>query len=432
MVNDILAFLEYAEQLNPIGAHPKCWSMWKASVETQFKDEILSNIEENQQSSTLEVFHGCLEYREQMHALAWKSCMQAATSSLKSGKSKDKDYESSPWKHLLEQSQIAQRTTEWYEEGKQILTASEFWKVLDTPRSYSNLIVSKLPAKPDAPSKPPQRLACKLSDMNAMDWGTCLEPVVKYVLKEEKGWCIRDLGRIRHPNTQLKVAASPDGIIEDLLSTSTYDPTVIGNLIEIKCPRTRALDSSAVPFEYWCQMQIQMAVTGRPACEYVEMKFNLRVSNGEPTPPFTLSKQQIAVLQNIHTLEMRYLYGFDCSAAKVVLDESTHCVEHLEWECISQRHVQIPRDDAWFQSVIPIIEQFTRDLEAAHCGSWQPMPPVERKKRAVAERRAPDMSVCAIVESPPSSPKGPQPVSSETCEEIAHVDANVPISSTQA
>ena len=47
-----------------------------------------------------------------------------------------------------------------------------------------------------------------------------------------------------------------------------------GHLVEIKCPITRLLVEDEIPYEYYCQMQIQMEVTQCPAVEYIEMKFS--------------------------------------------------------------------------------------------------------------------------------------------------------------
>jgi hypothetical protein len=43
-------------------------------------------------------------------------------------------------KELLERPQVPQRTQAWYEQGKQVLTASEFSKLLGTPRAVSQLV----------------------------------------------------------------------------------------------------------------------------------------------------------------------------------------------------------------------------------------------------------------------------------------------------
>jgi hypothetical protein len=393
MLRDVLEFLQNQEDTHPIGAHPKCFSTWRATTEADFQSHISDHITTDFINSANDIFRGCLEFRADMHARAWNDTMKGSLQSCQTPPS--------PWEHLLTVTQIAQRTPEWYEEGRRLLTASEFWKLLDTPRTYSSLIVSKLPPAPTAQPRPAQRLACSYADMNAMDWGTCLEAVVKFLLKEQKGWTITDLGRIRYSNSAIPLAASPDGLI-------TAGPVeAVGNLVEIKCPRTRALDSSAVPFEYWCQMQIQMECTNRPACEYVEVKFDLRKVEASVEDYLAGGGAQtslIALVQNTETCEMRYIYGFDPTFDSVRkghrMGEQETLLEYTAWTCQAIRHVQIPRDAEWFRSVVPLIQQFACDLEDAQTGKWKPIPPLERKKRV-----QPAAAMCAIQDSPPSSPQ---------------------------
>lgn len=417
MLYDVLSFLEHAEETHPVGAHPKCFSMWRATVEAEFQAQIVSHIESQQHlKAVLDIFRGCVEYRAATHARAWADSMRIPSALAPPFNTNPP----LPWDHLLTVTQIAQRTPEWYEEGRRLLTASEFWKLLDTPRTFSNLIVSKLPLPADAAPRPAQRLACAYADMNAMDWGTCLEPVVKYYLKEQKGWSITDLGRIRHPRGDLPLAASPDGLITDGPSAD------IGNLIEIKCPRTRPLEASAVPFEYWCQMQIQMECTGRPACEYVEMKFDLAPIPPEMVEPTLESEcaSCIMLVRNSETCEMRYVYGFDPAFSsirqKLLQDENSneYSVEYTRWSPVALRHVQILRDTEWFCSVLPLIQQFAETLEGALKGTWKPMPPLERKKR-VSESV---VQQCAIQDSPPASPRAVHPIRA-----IEDVEGTVPV-----
>lgn len=429
MLHDVLEFLQHHEETHPVGSHPKCFATWRTTLETEFQSHISDHLSEASSSKELvaikDIFRGCVQYRADMHARAWDDLMKGRGAPIIATRM-------SPWDHLLTVTQIAQRTPEWYEEGRRLLTASEFWKLLDSPRTYSNLIVSKLPPSPTAAPRPAQRLACQYADMNAMDWGTCLEAVVKHVLKEQKGWSITDLGRIRYSNSTLPLAASPDGLITD------GPPDVVGNLVEIKCPRTRVLDAAAVPFEYWCQMQIQMECTNRPFCEYIEVKFELNKLQSsvreylETTGDTAHQNSLIALVQNTETCEMRYVYGFEAPFNSICTDgsglaEYETVLEFTVWSCQAIRHVQIPRDSDWFQSVVPLIEQFATDLEDAQIGKWKPIPPLERKKRAPVN----PVALCAIQDSPPSSPKAALPTPSvEAAVDCGPGGAIAPIAAT--
>jgi hypothetical protein len=208
---------------------------------------------------------------------------------------------------LLARPQIPQRTQAWYAQGKEVLTASEFSKLLGSPRSVSQLVMSKVAS--DTPHQT-NRLACMTCEMGPFDWGIRFEPVVKQILTEKWGLNIAEAGRIVHP-TESHVAASPDGIIME-----STDPARVGRLLEIKCPITRKI-GEGVPFDYWCQMQVQMEVTGVDECEYVEVK--LDSAQGTSMDISGAVHGYVWLLQNPGTSEMKYAYT-EAEAAALVAD----------------------------------------------------------------------------------------------------------------
>jgi len=162
---------------------------------------------------------------------------------------------------ILTRPQVPQRTQAWYLQGKCVLTASEFASLYGSPRAIRQLAFQKVAV---AQAQTTNRLACLTCEMGPFDWGIRFEPVVKTILEERWGAKILDSGRLMHPTDPL-LAASPDGLIVE-----ATDPARVGRLLEIKCPITREI-GAGIPFEYWCQMQIQMEVTGIDECEYVEV-----------------------------------------------------------------------------------------------------------------------------------------------------------------
>jgi len=93
----------------------------------------------------------------------------------------------------------------------------------------------------------------------AMKVGMYQEPNAKQAYDSRTGRVLNDLGFIDHPMIPMS-GASPDGLVGE-------------GLIEIKCPNSAThLDNlvrgSADP-EYLPQMYWQMAVTGRPWCDFV-------------------------------------------------------------------------------------------------------------------------------------------------------------------
>lgn len=93
----------------------------------------------------------------------------------------------------------------------------------------------------------------------AMQHGIDQEPYAKLAYENRTGQLIADVGFIDHPTIPMS-GASPDGFSGE-------------GLIEIKCPNSAThldnlLRGSADP-EYLPQMYWQMAVTGRPWCDFV-------------------------------------------------------------------------------------------------------------------------------------------------------------------
>jgi putative phage-type endonuclease len=94
----------------------------------------------------------------------------------------------------------------------------------------------------------------------AMHWGTDIEPQARAAYSLHAGVDVEEVGFVLHPTLDM-VGASPDGLVGD------------DGLIEVKCPQTAThLDTllSGEPSpEYFAQMQLQMACTGRAWCDFV-------------------------------------------------------------------------------------------------------------------------------------------------------------------
>lgn len=268
---------------------------------------------------------------------------------------------------LLALPQIPQRTAEWYAQGKQVLTASEFATLLKTPRAVSQLVLSKATgAAGTAEPAPTNRLACLTCEMGPFDWGIRFEPVVKQVLEAE-GITIAESGRLLHPSNP-NLAASPDGII-----VAATDPQRLGRLIEIKCPISRKVGEE-IPFDYWCQMQIQMEVTGIGECEYVEVKIQSKQKGGEgePPPEATGVRGTLWLLQNQLTAAMQYAYTE--GAREEMVGAGWEILETIPWRIDASMRKVVPRDRGWFEGTLPLQEKFWLDVAAARRGEYTAVP----------------------------------------------------------
>jgi putative phage-type endonuclease len=289
------------------------------------------------------------------------------------------------WKWLITAKQVEQRTEEWYKETKNIITASEISAIWKGPRTRAALVMSKVIDK-DISVK--RNTAFPRAQTGPMDWGVRYEPVVKQILEDTLGAKIQELGRIRH-RSDPRVAASPDGLITE----SSKNPELIGSLVEIKCPPTRVINDK-IPFEYWCQMQLQMEVCDRPSCEFVEVKFKELDADAVPSHPL---HGWITLEGNQETMDMRYTYSAN-SVSQVT--EGWAEIEKYQWEAVHLRRVTLQRDPVWFRASQGDLEAFWKDVEAARQGTWIPPPKKVKAKAAAAE------TGCAIVNSESDQDQG--------------------------
>jgi hypothetical protein len=351
-------FLRIYEDVNPLQAHLGFFKGWALSAIQLWKEQVDNDTEH---------LDSVLDVRKSILC----SSLDKETPS-----SKDKD----DWRWLLTTNQVEQRTGEWYSETKNLITASEIASLWKGGRTRGTMVMSKVP-NPSAPIINKQG-ALRREHTGPMDWGVRYEPVVKQILEETLGAKIQELGRIRHRSVA-RVAASPDG----LFTECAKQPDLVGTLVEIKCPPSRIINDK-IPFDYWCQMQLQMEVCGRPSCEFVEVKF--KELDGEALSEAELHGW-ITLEGNSETMELRYLYSAIGAKSPVPVSEGDWVlVEAYQWEVVKLRRVTVKKDDAWFPGIQADLEAFWKDVAAARIGEW---------KLPDAKPRAKVASGCAIVDS---------------------------------
>lgn len=287
---------------------------------------------------------------------------------------------------LMALPQVPQRTRDWYLQGRQVLTASEFATILGTPRAVGVLAAYKAAPLPEGNLT--NRLACATGEMSPMDWGVRFEPIVKQILTARWGAEIVELGRLLHP-TDPRLAASPDGLI--LRAT---DPARVGRLVEIKCPIRREI-TGQIPFEYWCQMQIQMEVAGIDECEYVEVKIN-SAYKAVPMCPEARGERHLYsgtmwLLQHPDTLDLCYAHTdlelADLSAA------GWGIVETIPWNLDGLYTQVVRRDRGWFAGTEAARTAFWEKVDGVRAGTFV-VPPSSRPPKA--KPTEPVVVVCKI------------------------------------
>ena len=153
-----------------------------------------------------------------------------------------------------------QRTSEWYHDRCGCLTASAVSALYDMKRdgspkqAYFDLLDRLIAERVTGDVLPNFTSA-------AMQWGIDHEDEARVTYEAETGACTDLVGFVKHPDIEW-LGASPDGLVDD------------DGLVEIKCPNTvthlKRIRAGVVPEEYKPQMLLQLVVTGRKWCDFVD------------------------------------------------------------------------------------------------------------------------------------------------------------------
>ncbi len=294
---------------------------------------------------------------------------------------------------LLTVRQVEQRTEQWYNEMRVLLTASELGTLFKTPRARGQLVLSKASNEPPAARAAPIPVDSSL--MSPFDWGIRFEPVIKQLYEwKNEGAKVHEVGRLYHPTLE-RCAASPDGVV-------LGEGEKAGRLIEIKCPVTREI-GAAIPQEYYAQMQQQLEVCDLEECDYVEAK--LRAAYSSPAPS-TFEGPALAsgiVLRVEHTDDdgkttSQYIYG-DVNGGDPPVPEDWHLIERVPWDLMGWHLVTVKREREWWSGALERIRAFWADVELAKAGNFE-LPGVARATTRVRTREEPDADVPMFVKRP--------------------------------
>jgi putative phage-type endonuclease len=178
--------------------------------------------------------------------------------------------------HLNALPQPAQRTNEWYAFRHALITASNAYKIFDTPGSQNQLIYEKCSPLPVAVTTKNQS-SCDdvvaadkipvptVNVSSPMHWGQKYEPVSTMYYDMIHGTVVGEYGCVQHSKYSF-LGASPDGIVDDPASEK------YGQMLEIKNVVNR--DITGVPLKaYWVQMQLQLEVCDLEECDFLETRF---------------------------------------------------------------------------------------------------------------------------------------------------------------
>ena len=150
------------------------------------------------------------------------------------------------------QPQHEQKTCEWYEYRRKVLTASSLSSVFGSRGKRRALLKEKcLPAQ------------FKVLTSSACSHGVRYEAVVQKIYEKMTSTKISEYGCIRHKYIE-HIGASPDGIV-----TEAADERMLGRMLEIKVLYSRAL-LGLPKYGYWVQVQTQLETCDLEYCDFFE------------------------------------------------------------------------------------------------------------------------------------------------------------------
>lgn len=316
--------------------------------------------------------------------------------------SKDIEKRRKRLEELCNLPQIEQRTKEWYKQAFEILTGSQTGALLGSKRTRGKLVLSKVNRSEEGEETQQRRHAVWSHETNPFDWGIRFEPVAKMIYEYLTKTRVRELGRIVHPNPELKIAASPDGIIE---SCETGER--LGILVEFKAPISRIIEDGELPKDYWCQQQVQMEVTDIDRNDYFEVVLR------SPSKSSTQIEGPALLYGYVYTIgcvqppyedpqPYRYVYGkLNEGPVDIPLQDGETLLETLPWDLMAYNLIPVTRSTTWFETVmVPAIKEFWEDVEKAKEGTFNL--PEGRKMKAKGCLIKDDNDDVIAVKEPPS------------------------------
>jgi putative phage-type endonuclease len=248
--------------------------------------------------------------------------------------------------------QPEQRTPDWYEMRKGMITASDIAAVVgECP--YGNdrkVLMKKAGLSKD-----------EFTGNFSTEWGVKYEPIACQIYELRTKSHINAFGLLPHySNFQHQdeflnpitfLGASPDGIRDD------------GIMLEIKCPTSREI-TGIPPRYYWVQMQIQMECCNLDMCHFLECKFTEYAQEDDFINHLHHNDHEKGVIA-LDEATHNYMYLFPLP--KKVSDIKKWCDEHRGckfsyFELEKYSCVEVTRDSDWFHSVFPKIRSFWREV----------------------------------------------------------------------
>lgn len=276
---------------------------------------------------------------------------------------------------LKRRRQYEQRTPEWYDARRSLITASSAASLLvrnektckpyvteykeENTFDYNNKSCNPYTNKTQYLLDKCRQKAFKGNI--ATFWGQKYEPVVTDLYSLHSNKDVLEFGLLIHPEHPW-LGASPDGITPD------------GVMIEIKCPFRRKI-TGIPPLYYWIQVQLQLEVCDLDVCDFVEYEFTEFETEEEYLDDETLNLKilnkgvliQVSKVQEnkdipCHLEDMKYIYPpkelIDKPeilewAKEVLASNKDNTLDYtpIYWKATENSILRIHRNKEWFANV---------------------------------------------------------------------------------
>ena len=266
-----------------------------------------------------------------------------------------------------------QRTKEWYEQRKKVLTASSLATACnkDHFKSREELILEKISIE----DKP-------FITNPITEWGVKYEEIATKFYESINHLKILEFGLI--PHSEFKIfGASPDGICSND-SPDEY----IGRMLEIKCPPKRKF-TKTVPEHYKMQVLGQLECCGLDECDFLQVKLE-EYENYEEYKKDIFTNMDESIIDGVNNLnlpkgstitykitedstKLNYLYpelylndtdldNWMKEKKQWILDKKYIYVEAKYWKIIRYECTLVKRDKEWWLNTCPLIIKFWDDV----------------------------------------------------------------------
>jgi len=292
--------------------------------------------------------------------------------------------------YLTSLPQPEQRTTEWYDFRRNLITASNAYKIFESPAQQNSLIYEKCTT--NAIIKEEGNIIRYVNTDSPLHWGQKYEPLSLSVYEQMYNTKVGEFGCIQH-NIFSFIGASPDGINIDPLNDR------YGRMLEIKNIVNREI--TGVPKkEHWIQMQLQMESCDLDECDFVETRFieyeNERefLTDSDSSLFTSINGEKKGIILyffNNTTGAPLYIYAplqmsyseYDIWSSNLIEEmlntrADLTWVRHIYWRLDELSCILVTRNKKWFSDVVPIMGDFWKIIERERITGYEHRAPTKR------------------------------------------------------